>query len=131
MTRGRLDYSAPLVAVDPRSAGFDPDLPIAGLYRMRLRSGAVMVGVRIWHGPPLDPDTGEELDRSHRWQATANGRPIDLERVWPKCAADPIDQREHDFLTTSQAWGEDNAPESPQANPHKRVDLLTAPIPQI
>lgn len=127
MTRAALDYTAP--GEGRAFEGFDPDLPIAGWYKMRLRSGGVFVGVRVWFGAPLDPINGTELDRSHRWQATANGGYIDLDRAWPKCAGDPITEAEHDYLVKLQAWGEANAPASPQANPDKRVDFLTAPLP--
>lgn len=124
--RPHLDYSR---RSDFRAVGFDPDLPVAGYYRMRLRSGAAFCGIRIWHGAPLDPVTGEELDRSHRWQAQANGEPIDLARVWPKCAADPVDEAEYQYLTSVQAWAKENAPDSPQANPMRRINPLTAPTP--
>lgn len=127
MNRHHLDYAAPRAS--QAGQGFDPDTPIAGHYQMKLRSGGVMVGIRIWHGAPLDPIDGTELDRAHRWNATANGRPIDLQRVWPRCAADPISEREHAYLVKLQAWGEEHAPESPIADPTRRVDLLTAPIP--
>ena len=53
------------------------DTPIPGFYRMRLRSGGQPVGVRVWFGPPADPVTGEELDRSWRWQATVFDRDED------------------------------------------------------
>lgn len=124
---------APLIYSERRALagpvqGFDPDQPIAGFYRMRLTRGGHPVGIRIWYGAPLDPVTGEELDRSHRWQATANGRPFDLERAWPRCADDPITEAEHDHLCRVQAWGEAHAPDSPQANPERPVDLLRAPI---
>lgn len=36
-------------------AGHSPDEPVAGHYRMRLRSGAVAVAIRIWFGPPIEP----------------------------------------------------------------------------
>jgi hypothetical protein len=103
--------------------------PRAGFYRMRLRRRAHPVGIRIWHGPPHDPLTGEVMDRSWRWQATANNRPIDLDRVWPVCAREPIDEAEHDRLCARQAWGEAYAPGSPEANPMQSINLLTAPIP--
>lgn len=105
------------------------DTPVEGYYRMRLRRGAHAVGIRIWNGPPLDPDTGEEMDRSWRWQATCNGRPIELERVWPQCMAEPISKEKHDRLAALQAWGEQRAPDSPQANPRKPIDHLTSPLP--
>lgn len=106
-----------------------PDVPVAGYYRMRLRKGGMHVAVRIWYGPPLDPETGEEMDRSWRFQAEINGRYDEIDRVWPTCAGDPIDEAEARYLIERQRWGEANAPDSPQANPHRKVNLLTAPIP--
>jgi hypothetical protein len=106
----------------------DIENPTPGIYRLRLRSGAVYSAIRLWYGPPSDPVTGEEMDRMHRWQATANGQPIPYERVWPACEAEPIDQAEYDHLMKTFEWGKTHAPDSPQANPHKRVDPLSAPI---
>ena len=126
MTRASIDYST---RSDFRAVGFDPDLPIAGHYRFRMRSGAAFCGVRIWHGAPLDPVTGEELDRSPRWQAMVNDEPVALERVWPKCAADPIDAAEYQYLCDVQAWAKVNAPNSPQANLMRKINPLTAPTP--
>ncbi len=125
MSRAHLDYS---VRSSVQREGFDPDIPIAGWYRARLRSGAVFVGVHIWHGLPLDPVTGEEMDRAPRWNATANGAPIDLALVWPKCAADPIDEAEHEFLIRRQTWAETHQPNTPLANPLQRADPLQSPI---
>lgn len=126
-SRDRLDYTAGVAQV--AGQGSDPDTPVAGWYKMRLRSNGVYVGIRIWWGQPLDPIDGSVLDRSFRWNATANGGAIDLERVWPRCAGDPTTEAEAAYLATLQAWGEQNAPDSPQANPHKPVDFLTAPLP--
>ena len=108
--------------------GFDPDKPVEGYYSMPLVSGGVLVGIRIWHGPPRDPVTGEVLDRSWRWQATANGREIDLQRVWPVCAKRPITEAEHDYLVRQQAWGEQHDPDGAIANPSMRLDPLKAPV---
>lgn len=105
------------------------DTPVAGYYRMPLRMGSHPVGICIWFGQPREPWTGEIMDRAPRWQATANGEYIDLDRVWPKCLKDPIDKAEHDRLAALQAWGQRHAPDSPQANPRSRIDLLTAPLP--
>lgn len=128
MSRPVMDYSAggPAVACPE---GLDPDVPVAGYYRHRMRSGGHPVGVRIWFGRPLDPVTGEELDRSLRWQAQMNDRSIELDRVWPYCARQPIDEREYRYLAELQAWAEREAPDSPQANPHRKINHLTAPLP--
>lgn len=131
MSRERIDYSQRYAdranAAGP--VGFDADKPIEGYYRMRLRSGAAYCGVRIWHGAPLDPLTGEEMDRGHRWQALVNGSLFDLARVWPKCAADPVDEAEYRYLCEVHSWAREHAPDSPQANPMRRIDPLTAPTP--
>ena len=58
----------------------------------------------------------------------ANGRPIDFDTAWPKCVGEPVDAREHAHLCSLQAWGEQNAPHSPEANPNKPVNWLTAPL---
>lgn len=103
--------------------------PVEGYYRTKLVSGGLFVGIFIWYGPPFDPVSGEEMDRSHRWQAHCNGQYIDIDRVWPGCGGDPIDRAEYCHLTSLQDWGREHAPKSPQANPFKPVDLLTAPMP--
>lgn len=107
---------------------FSPDLPVAGFYRMRLRSGGVHAGIKVWHGAPLDPETGEEMDRGWRWQALANGSYIDLDRVWPACAREPITEIEYNRLTGLRAWAVQHAPESGIADPTRPLDLLKSPL---
>lgn len=126
MTRADFVYGAQHAA-PTATQGFDPDAPIAGYYRMRLRSGGVFVAIRIWFGPPRDPLTGEVMDRSHRWQATANGKPIDLERVWPQCAADPIDEAEARHLIKLQRWGQETG-HAALADPTRKINPLTTPM---
>lgn len=128
MTRSARPYAAGAMAVRTFE-GFSVDDPVAGFYRMALRSGAAPVGVRIWHGAPLDPVTGEELERGWRWQAQVNGELVELETVWPRCARETIDEREYRFLTERAAWARENAPTSPHANPTRRIDPMTAPPP--
>lgn len=109
--------------------GFDVSTPTAGLYRFRLRSGAVYGAVRIWHGPPHDPVTGEELDRSWRWQAMFNDEQIDLDRVWPACGRMPIDKAEYDRLLRQTEWARGAAPNSAYADHRKTVDRLSLDTP--
>lgn len=99
--------------------------PVAGFFRMRLTQGSVRGGVRIWNGPPHDPVTGEELDRSWRWQAECNGEPIDFERVWPVCAGDLISADEYRFYAQRQGWARDHAPDSAFADPRRKRDPLS------
>lgn len=108
--------------------GRDADEPVAGYYRHKLTRGGHPVGVHIFYGPPHDPVTGEEMDRSHRWQATVNNAPTEIEFLWPSCGRDPIDKAEHDHLAAVQAWAKEHAPNTPQADPRRAIDLHTSPI---
>jgi hypothetical protein len=105
------------------------DTPSPGFYRFRLRSDGVFVGIRIWYGPPHDPDTGEVMDRSLRWQAECNDRPIDIARVWPYCAGQPIDRAEYRKLAGLQSWATEHMPQSPLARPTLSADPLKMPLP--
>lgn len=107
----------------------DVTTPVAGYYRTKLRGGGVLVGIRLWHGAPVDPVTGEELDRSWRWQAEANGEPLDFDRVWPGCAGDPITEQQYRGYVAQQRWAQQHAPDSSFADPRKRHDPLTALLP--
>jgi hypothetical protein len=95
---------------------------------MRLRSGGVMVGVRVWFGLPLDPETLDELDRAPRWNALINGAWANLDQAWPRCAGEPIDAREYGFLLARVDWAAEHVPDSPIADPTKAVDPLSSPL---
>lgn len=125
MTRAFTDYSA-IAQPLHIAGGIDASEPVEGFYRMKLRSGGVLVGIRLWFGPPHDPITGEEMDRSWRWQAEANGEEIDFLRVWPVCADDPITEAEYQDYTKRQKWAQQNAPETAFADPRRPHDPLTA-----
>lgn len=101
------------------------DTPTAGFYAMRLVRNGPLVPVRIWYGPPHDPVTGEELDRSHRYQAELGGKPTDVDRVWPWCAKHPIDEAEYRYMLGVSQWAAEHAPKEPEAQPRQPVDLGT------
>lgn len=111
------------------SGAQDVSEPVEGFFRHRLRSGAVRVGVRIFHGPPLDPITGEELDRSWRWQAEVNGEPAEIDRVWPQCTGEPISEAEYRRYCDLQKWAREQAPDSAYADPSRRIDPLSTDNP--
>lgn len=130
MTRAHLSYSNPETRAGDTATGLSVETPVAGYYRMRLRSGSVLVGVRIWHGPPADPVTGTVLDRSWRWQAEVNGEYFDdFDRVWPVCARGPITEAEYQQYCRMQHWARENAPDTAHADPRRKRNLLTDPLP--
>lgn len=104
-----------------------PDEPQAGFYRGRLVKGGPWVPIRIWFGAPLDPLTGEELDRSHRWQAERNGEFVEVDAVWPFCAADAINEAEYRYLLATNQWAAEHAPDAPEAAPRQKIDLNRLP----
>lgn len=124
MSRANRTYGERKPWVAPAGYGVDVTRPAEGFYRCKLRGGSVYVGIRIWYGPPLDPVTGEELDRGWRWQAQANGELIDLDDCWPVCADEPITAEECRTYCKRQEWARQHAPDSAFADPRKRYDPL-------
>lgn len=113
-------------AVAMRVAGaIDVSTPAPGFYRAKMRGNGIAGGVRIWFGAPLDPVTGEELDRSHRWQAEFNGDYVEIDDVWPECGKFLISEAEYQNYVMRAAWARRNAPRSAYADPKRRYDPLS------
>lgn len=108
--------------------GLDVEKPIAGFYRMKLRSGGVFGVVHIWWGAPLDPINGEEMDRGYRWQAQFNGELIDFERAWPACARMPATEEDYRLAIRRQDWARQHAPASGYVDPRAPLNPLDAPL---
>jgi hypothetical protein len=105
----------------------DADTPVAGCYAVRLVKDGPPVALRICYGPPLDPWTGEELDRAPRWLAFVNGgEAVDVFRFWPACASKPISRELHDHICQRSRTMD---PSDPYFDPLKPVNLSAAPMP--
>lgn len=96
---------------------------------MRMVRGGPLVGVRIWYGQPLEPWTGEIMDRAHCWNAEVNGEWVELERVWPQCTGDAIDEDEYNFLSQRTDWARRNDAYDPLAQPRRKTNWDTATVP--
>lgn len=106
------------------------DQPVAGFYLHSMASNTVRGAVRIYYGPPLDPVTGEELDRSWRWQADFNGEPVEnFDTVWPACAGNPISESLYRRYCRRLAWAQQEAPDSAYADNRRKIDLLSTKNP--
>lgn len=108
----------------------------------RRRSRRVDMPVRIWFGPPTDPDTGEEMDRSPRWHVSIAGVLLDDEPInvggitfesvvdlWPAVGQQPIEEHEYLFRMARQDWAAAHDPDDPLGSPGSRIDPFTAPLP--
>ena len=120
--RGTSDFRKPINGPE------GSDVPVSGFYRGKLRSGGALCGFHIWYGAPLDPLTGEELDRSHRWQAHCNGEYVEIEDVWPYGVQLQITEIAYNKHCQQQRWAKDNAPQSALADPRRKSNPITSPI---
>lgn len=104
---------------------------IPGLYAVRLAKGAVEVACEVTHGPAIDPLTGETLDRSWMWTICINGEvkhcsPAVYSRM---LLGRPISRADYEFMLADRQWAREFAPGLPEAQPTKRVDISTLPMP--
>lgn len=133
MSRQHLDYSRrqPLALSSGAEGAVQVAAPEPGFFRYRLRSNGVRGGVKIWFGPPHDPVTGEELDRSWRWQALFDDQPVHFDDVWPACTGEPISEADYRRYCARRKWAEQHAPQSAYADPRKKHDLFSidSPLP--
>ena len=89
---------------------------------MPLVRGGPLAGVRIWYGLPLEPWTREPMDRAPRWNAEVNGRHAELDRVWPTCEKDPVDEAEYRHLTDTCDWARMNDGYDPVGQPYRKTN---------
>lgn len=114
-----------------RFAGEAPrpvDRPRPGFFRLRLVKGGPYVPARLWIGPPLDPETREPLDRSHRPMVQiadfpATDHPDRVERVW--LYGETISAERFQAMRVRAAWARLHQPDAPIANPLAPVDVST------
>lgn len=107
----------------------DPAGPVEGFYLHRRRN-CVDMPVKVWFGPPIDPLTCEEMDRSHRWQIMLVDDVLeDWIDVWPRCAALPIDRSEYEYRIARIEYARNHDPDDPFGAVNGQIDLFSAPLP--
>lgn len=104
-----------------------------GYFRLRLVKGGPQVGAEIFYGPPLDPVTGEPLERSHRWMVRINGkvhkdclldeRDPGGAMVWRVSHSHRISRDDYEHMARVAEWARKNAPGLPEARPADRIKL--------
>lgn len=114
----------------PEGYGIDVEQPIAGFFKVKLGRDTVLRAVHLTYGPPLDPVTGEVMDRSWRWMAYLDdGHLAPFDDIWPACARDPIDEAEWKRCKARVAWAREHAPDSAYAERGVKIDLLSRATP--
>lgn len=99
------------------------DRPQPGFYKTRLVRGGPWVAGRIYEIPPLDPDTGELLDRPVMLAGEIGGAEVQIDEAWLKLMGNPIGEAEYRYLSSVAQWAGAYDPNSPEANPRSAVDL--------
>lgn len=122
----------------------EADALVEGCFLLqRWRSARVPLPIRIWWGPPLDPDTGEEMDRSPRWQIAVGGvlllddQPVEisgativnLSDIWPQALSHPIERARYEYLIARADWAADYDVNDPYGSTSGRIDPMTASLP--
>ena len=76
-------------------------VPREGYLKIRLKRGGPWVPARIYRAMPLDPETGELLERSWLLTGEIDGKPADYRRleVWGR----DIEKEEFEWLTALNA----------------------------
>src|SRR5580700_3704962 len=113
--------------------------PCPGFYVMRWRRDAPLVPALIYQLCPLvmpqptavdgpNPDEWcRPLDRSPRFAALIDGKPIAIDRIWTARSLRPVSPAEYAFrIGQLRRWARAN-PQMPEARPHKPVDLAALP----
>ncbi len=105
-------------------------------FALRLVKRGPVVAAKLWYDVPSDPDTGEPLDRSPRWQALLNGIACDIFAVIvefdgltgePIIKGEEIDEIEYRRLLATAAWSVRRNPNAPEASPRTPIDMNRLP----
>jgi hypothetical protein len=105
-------------------------------YAVRLVKNGPRVPLKIACISAQDPETGEDLDRSPVWRAWRNGDEVDIFHaiidfdgltMLPVVKGETIDEREYEHLLRLKQWAEKHAPDAPEANPRRPIDLGRMP----
>jgi hypothetical protein len=113
--------------------------PRPGFYVMRWRRGTPLVPALIYQLCPMvipqptavDGPNPEEwcrpLDRSPRFRALINGKPVAVDRIWTARSLRPVSPAEYAFrIGPLRRWARAN-PAMPEARPGQPVDLAALP----
>jgi len=107
------------------------DTPQAGFYKRRFVRGGPWVPVRLWFGAPIDPVTGEELERGHRWQAEVRGNLVtdetEIIETWISCAGNPITEDEYNAMLGKADYADTRDQRLPEFKPEQKIDLGKLP----
>lgn len=99
----------------------------SGFFKRRLVKGGPWVPVHIWIERELD-EAGDLLS-DEVVKCTVDGRLADVDSTWSYCAGSPISEAEFDYLSRVSSYAKANDTREPLANPRRRINALSFPLP--
>lgn len=113
----------------------------AGFYQRPGTKGGIMLAIHLWRGwgkqdgRDLDISLSPEgewlivptdfIERRFGWHACLDNVTVHPWEVWPGCSGDEIDEIEYRRLLVERYRAINFLPDSPFADPRKKVDWLT------
>lgn len=106
------------------------DKPECGYWLVRQIKGGprTPASIQVVHTLYEPGEAGNRMERSPFLAAFIAGEPVALDEVWLR-RGDPITKEDYEFRVADLRWSREHAPDEPQANPRKAVDLLQATLP--
>jgi hypothetical protein len=118
-------------ALPPKSNPRDISRPRASWWLMRIvKDGPSTVPARIYW---TDAEPGEPSNKLDRWPlpflaAEIAGKVADIDDIWSRRGVE-IDEQEFNYRMADMNYARDHAPAEPIANPTRKVDIRSVPIP--
>lgn len=112
-------------------AGLKPPIhgePECGWFQRKLVRGGPFVGARIWLHQVVDPDTGELLE-DERFLCVVDGQMRDAVDQWTYLAGNPVSEAQYRYLVSLSRYAKAHDPVEPLADPKKKIDRMTFPLP--
>ena len=102
--------------------------PQCGWFKRRLVKNGPFVAAQIWMYQPIDPATGE-LEADETLRCEVSGKFAEAADQWVWLCQNPIAKAEFDYITATQQWAVENAPDEPMANPREPTNWSKVPTP--
>lgn len=101
--------------------------PQCGYFRRKMVRGGPWVPVEIYLKYSTDMDG--DLVSPEVMVCNVNGKACDPEDQWTYVAGSPITLVEYEYLRRLSVWARTSDSNEPLADPRKKIDMMTTPIP--
>lgn len=106
------------------------DRPQEGFWLVRQVKGGprVPAAIMVVHTTQEPGEPGNLMERSPFVAAFVAGEPVAVDVVWLH-RGESITEADYNFRVADIEWAKEHAPDEPQAQPRRRIDLMQATLP--